>query len=401
MPPRRLEFGSLSMSRVSVGSGLTLNPGFEGVFVLTAAGPCGTVPGIVPVYENHLDAANSTTFFRTSRKPFRGAAVVTGPADPSRVRLFDAHPGTADLRQEVLAGLAARPRSIPPKFFYDERGSALFDRICELPEYYQTRTEMGILQHALPELGQLLGAECMLVELGSGASKKVRLLLERLRPSAYVGVDISKEFLLTSTQALARDYPWLEVHAACVDFSAGLAIPHRDHAVHKVAFYPGSSIGNFGPDEAVHLLTDVAELVGEDGHLLIGVDLKKPVGILDAAYNDAAGVTAEFNLNLLHRIAGELDTDLDPDTFEHYAFYNPLAGRIEMHLISRLRQSLRVEDQTFLFGAGEGIHTENSYKYTVAEFAELALRAGFYQQQVWLDDEALFSVQLLQHRPRG
>ena len=387
------------MSRLCVGLRLVLNPGFEGVFVLTAAGPCGTVPAIAWSERNIIDAEFSLPFFGTSGKPSTGSAVVTDPVDPTNVRLFDAHPGTADLRQEVLAGLAACPRAIPPKFFYDERGSALFDQICELPEYYQTRTEMRILQHALPELGRLLGSECMLVELGSGASKKVRLLLERLRPSAYVGVDISKEFLLSSTRALARDYPWLEVHAACVDFSAGLEIPHREHDAHKVAFYPGSSIGNFGPDEAVHLLKDVAEMVGEGGHLLIGVDLKKPVSILDAAYNDAAGVTAEFNLNLLRRIRSELETDLDPDTFEHYAFYNPLAGRIEMHLMSRLEQRVRIEGQIFPFGAGEGIHTENSYKYTVGEFGELALLAGFRQQEVWLDDDALFSVQLLQQAP--
>ena len=316
--------------------------------------------------------------------------------NPPGVELFDAHPGTADLRREVLDGFSAAPRAIPPKFFYDERGSELFDQICELPEYYQTRTETAILQRALPELAELIGAECLLVELGSGASKKVRLLLEQLRPSAYVGVDISKEFLLTSTQALARDYPWLEVHAACVDFSAGLEIPHRDLSAHKVGFFPGSSIGNFDPDDAVHLMADVGEMVGPDGHFLIGVDLKKPVGVLNAAYNDAVGVTAAFNLNLLRRIRSELDTDLDPDTFEHYAFYSPLPGRIEMHLISRLRQQIRIEDRTYSFEPGEGIHTENSYKYTVKEFGELAMRAGFRQQAVWLDDDALFSVQLLQ-----
>ena len=254
--------------------------------------------------------------------------------NPPGVELFDAHPGVADLRREVLDGLSAEPRAIPPKFFYDERGSELFDQICELPEYYQTRTETEILQRALPELAELIGAECLLVELGSGASKKVRLLLEQLRPSAYVGVDISKEFLLTSTQALARDYPWLEVHAACVDFSAGLEIPHGDLSAHKVGFFPGSSIGNFDPDDAVRLMADVGDMVGRDGHFLIGVDLKKPVGVLNAAYNDAVGVTAAFNLNLLRRIRSELDTDLDPDTFEHYAFYSPLPGRIEMHPVS-------------------------------------------------------------------
>ena len=313
--------------------------------------------------------------------------------------LYDAHPGMAVLRREVLAGLAARPRVIPPKFFYDERGSELFDRICEQPEYYQTRTEMVILQHALPELVELIGTECLLVELGSGASKKVRLLLEALRPNGYVGVDISKEFLLSSTQTLARDYPWLEVHAACVDFSAGLDIPQCDLSAHKMVFYPGSSIGNFAPDDAVRLLGDIAQLVGENGHLLIGVDLKKPASVLHAAYNDAAGVTAAFNLNLLRRIRRELDTNLDPDSFEHYAFYNPLEGRIEMHLISRLHQELRVEDQRFVFEPGQGIHTENSYKYTVAEFAGLASQAGFRQQAVWQDEQALFSVQLLQYCP--
>lgn len=315
------------------------------------------------------------------------------------VKLHDAHPGVGDLRREVLDGLSARPRVIPPKFFYDERGSALFDRICELPEYYQTRTEMVILRRALPELVKLTGAECMLVELGSGASRKVRLLLEGLRPSAYVGVDISKEFLLSSTRALAQDFPWLEVHAACVDFSTGLEIPHCDTPVHKLAFYPGSSIGNFDPDDAVCLLADVGSMVGRGGHLLIGVDLKKPVGLLHAAYNDAAGITAEFNLNLLRRIRSELDTDLDPDNFEHYAFYSPLPGRIEMHLISRVRHEVRIEDRTFAFEPGEGIHTENSYKYTVGEFGDLATRAGFRQQSVWQDDAALFSVQLMQYMP--
>ena len=312
------------------------------------------------------------------------------------VNFYDAHPGVADLRREVLAGLGARPRALSPKFFYDERGSELFDRICDLPEYYQTRTEMAILRSALRDLVGLIGAECLLVELGSGASKKVRLLLEELRPSGYVGVDISKEFLLSSTRTLASDYPWLEVHAACVDFSRGLQIPQCDPAAHKVAFFPGSSIGNFDPDDAVHLMRDVAELVGEGGHLLVGVDLKKPVSLLNAAYNDAAGVTAAFNLNLLERIRAELDSDVEPSSFDHYAFYNPLPGRVEMHLISRIDQVVNIEGRAFEFAAGEGIHTENSYKYTVREFGALAARAGFRQQAVWTDDQDLFSVQLLQ-----
>ena len=317
------------------------------------------------------------------------------------VRFHDAHPGIADLRQEVLAGLAARPRAIPAKFFYDERGSGLFDQICELPEYYQTRTEMAILRDALPELLDHIGKECTLIELGSGASKKVRLLLEALRPSGYVGVDISKEFLLTSTHTLAHDYPWLEVHAVCVDFSSGLEIPYCDDAAHNVAFFPGSSIGNFDPDDAVDLLSDIGMMVGQGGHLLIGVDLKKSVARLNAAYNDSAGVTAAFNLNLLQRIRNELDSDIDPENFEHYAFYNPGAGRIEMHLISRVSQIVHVDGKRFAFEVGESLHTENSYKYTVAEFDGLANRAGFRRQALWLDDEGLFSVHLLRFGSRG
>jgi dimethylhistidine N-methyltransferase len=312
------------------------------------------------------------------------------------INFYDAHPGTGDLRREVMRGLAATPKAIPPKFFYDRRGSELFDAICELPEYYQTRTEMGILRRCVEELVERIGSECLLVELGSGASKKVRLLLEQLRPSGYLGVDISKEFLLASTRKLALDYPWLEVHAACVDFSKALDIPHCEAPGHKVAFFPGSSIGNFDPGAAVRLLRGIADMVGPGGHLLIGVDLKKDIATLNAAYNDAQGVTAAFNRNLLERIREELDCDLDPQGFEHYAFYNPLVGRIEMHLVSPEAQSIRVEEQWFEFHAGEGIHTENSYKYTLDGFGELAARAGFRQETVWTDDRGLFSVQLLE-----
>jgi dimethylhistidine N-methyltransferase len=315
------------------------------------------------------------------------------------ISFYDAHPGDVSLRDEVLSGFSLQPRMLPPKFFYDERGSVLFDRICEQPEYYQTRTEMVILRSALPDLVRFIGAECLLVELGSGASRKVRLLLEELRPSGYMGVDISREFLLSSTELLARDYPWLEVHAACVDFSHRLAIPHVDDTMHKVAFYPGSSIGNFDPDDAQRLLGDIGQLVGPGGHLLIGVDLKKDVATLNAAYNDAAGITAEFNLNLLRRIRTELDSDIDVASFDHYAFYNPLLGRIEMHLISRCRQRVRIEGQAFDFARGEGIHTENSYKYTESEFADLAAGAGFRPEAQWRDAEDLFSVQLLRFEP--
>jgi dimethylhistidine N-methyltransferase len=315
------------------------------------------------------------------------------------INFYDAHPGGCSLRDEVIAGFSRRPRMLPPKFFYDERGSVLFDRICEQPEYYQTRTEMVILRSALPDLVRLVGTECLLVELGSGASRKVRLLLEGLRPSGYMGVDISKEFLLSSTGLLARDYPWLEVHAACVDFSHRLAVPHVDDKMHKVAFYPGSSIGNFDPDDAQRLLGDIGQMVGPGGRLLIGIDLKKDVDTLNAAYNDAAGITAEFNLNLLRRIRTELNSDINEASFYHYAFYNPLLGRIEMHLISRCTQRVRIEGHEFDFEHGEGIHTENSYKYTVNGFADLAAGAGFRPEARWSDPAGLFSVQLLRFEP--
>ena len=312
------------------------------------------------------------------------------------IKFYDAHPGTDDLRREVLTGLAARPKAIPPKFFYDQRGSELFDAICDLPEYYQTRTEMGILRDCVTELVEHIGPDCLLVELGSGASRKVRLLLEQLRPSGYLGVDISKDFLLRSTRLLAKDYPWLDVHAACVDFSHTLDVPHCAAYGHKVTFFPGSSIGNFDPEDAVNLLRRIAEMMDRDGQLLIGVDLKKDARILNAAYNDAAGITARFNLNLLNRIRDELDSTIDPDAFEHDAFYDPDQGRIEMHLVSRHSQSVRVEDTVFEFSEGETIHTENSYKYTIEEFAELAAAAGFRQRRVWTDASRLFSVQLLE-----
>lgn len=311
------------------------------------------------------------------------------------IKFYDAHPGTHDLKREVISGLTHTPKTIPPKFFYDRRGSELFDAICELPEYYQTRTEMDILRNCTAELVNHIGPDCLLVELGSGASKKVRLLLEQLRPSSYLGIDISKEFLLSSTQTLASDYPWLDVRAACVDFSRTLDIPHCKTFEHKVAFFPGSSIGNFDPEDAIDLLQRIAQMMNMNGYLLIGVDLKKDILTLNSAYNDAAGVTAEFNMNLLARIRDELDSNIDPGAFSHHAFYNPDQGRIEMHLVSTQHQQIRIDDHVFELSAGESIHTENSYKFTIEEFAELASAAGFIQQQVWTDEADLFSVQLL------
>jgi dimethylhistidine N-methyltransferase len=315
--------------------------------------------------------------------------------NPRAVRFYDEAPELADFREEVLRGLGERPRRIAPKFFYDQRGSALFEEICRVPEYYLTRTEMGILRACAREVAALAGRRCTLIELGSGSSRKVRLMLEMLRPAAYLGIDISREFLLQATRGLARDYPWLDVHAACADLCKPLSVSGLPAHGRRLAFYPGSSIGNFEPPQARALLDGLRPLLGADGALLIGVDLKKDAAVLNAAYNDAAGMTAAFNLNLLTRLRRELGADVKLSAFAHRAFYNDAAGRIEMHLVSRSAQRLRVAGAHFDFASGESIHTENSYKYAIEEFAALAHAAGYATKRTWTDAEALFSVHYL------
>ena len=303
------------------------------------------------------------------------------------------------LRDEALAGFAASPKRISPKFFYDRRGSELFEQICLQPEYYVTRTEEQILADAANDILEIAGPQTDLIELGSGASRKVRLLLEGLRPVSYLGIDISEDFLLTSTQRLAADYPWLEVHAACADFSDELKLPDDFTLHHPLVFFPGSSIGNFTPLEARKLLGHLHEILPPGGGVLIGVDLVKDRSVLEAAYNDRAHVTAAFNLNLLQRIRQELDSDIDPSRFAHQAFFNEQDSRIEMHLISREAQDVTIEGQRFHFDAGESLHTENSYKYTLQSFANLAHTAGFDCSGQWTDAQELFSVHYLQRHP--
>lgn len=317
------------------------------------------------------------------------------------VRFHDEHPAPATMLEEVLQGLAARPRRIAPKFFYDERGSRLFDAICELPEYYLTRAEMGILESCADEVARLTGPETTLIELGSGASRKIRLLLEAMRPRRYLGIDISREFLRQSVEHLAQDYPWLEMHAACADFMQDLELPEGAGEGKKLAFFPGSTIGNFEPHEALAFLQRVRRLVQPDGALLIGVDLKKDPALLNAAYNDSTGITAQFNLNLLQRLREELGAEVNPRGFRHRAFYNAARGRIEMHLVSHCAQDIRLHGQRFHFEPGDGIHTENSYKYSLDEFHALARGAGLRPRQVWLDAAHLFSVHYLSIVPRS
>ncbi len=311
------------------------------------------------------------------------------------VRFYDEAPEVADFRDEVLRGLGAHPKRIAPKFFYDRRGSALFEEICRLPEYYLTRGEIGILRACAREVAGLAGPDSVLIELGSGASRKVRLLLEALRPDAYLAVDISREFLLQATRKLAHDYPWLEVHAACADLCRPFSVSGLPQAGRRLAFYPGSSIGNFEPEEARAFMRGLRPLLGPDGALLIGVDLKKDPAVLHAAYNDVTGVTAMFNLNLLVRLRRELNAEFDLAAFAHDAFYNEAAGRIEMHLVSRKAQRVRVDGRYFIFARDESIHTENSYKYTVTEFHALACAAGYAIERTWTDPNEMFSVHYL------
>jgi dimethylhistidine N-methyltransferase len=303
----------------------------------------------------------------------------------------------SSFRADVLAGLAAPHKEIPCKYFYDEAGSDLFEQICGLTEYYLTRAELAIMQRHAAAMANVLGQGCLLIEYGSGSSLKTRYVLDHLvTPAAYVPVDISSGPLASSARLLARRYPNLDIRPLCADFARDLQLPCScPPARRRVVYFPGSTIGNFTPDEAALLLAQTAQLCGPRGALLLGVDLKKDPQVLHAAYNDAAGVTAAFNLNLLARVNRELGADFDLGRFAHYAFYQPREGRIEMHLLSRVAQRVRVAGQSFSFAAGESIRTEYSYKYSVADLQQLAATGGFQLDRVWYDDERAFGVAYL------
>jgi dimethylhistidine N-methyltransferase len=295
---------------------------------------------------------------------------------------------------DVLDGPARPQKSIPPKYFYDERGSKLFEAICELPEYYPTRTEMAIMKRCIGEVVRLLGPDTQLVEFGSGAGVKTRLMIEHLEPSLYVPVEIAEGALREACAELTRRFPWLNINAVVADFARPLKLPEFIGMPirRKVVYFPGSTIGNFTPEEAGRFLANVREIVGSGGILVIGVDLKKEKAVLDAAYDDAQGVTAAFNLNLLARINRELGGDFQLKRFRHKAFYDEAQGRIEMHLESLYRQYVHVAGRRFDFRAGETIHTEISCKYTIEEFGRLAAGARFHAEAVWTDPANLFAV---------
>ncbi|MEL6063924.1 MULTISPECIES: L-histidine N(alpha)-methyltransferase [unclassified Methylobacterium] len=308
----------------------------------------------------------------------------------------DAQPVAPDFLDDVRAGLSRPQKALSPKYFYDAAGSDLFEKITRLPEYYPTRTEIGILDGRGPEIAALLPAGAALVEFGSGSTVKLRRLLRHLdKLAAYVPVDVSGEFLCAQAETLSADFPHLRVEPVVADFTRDFDLPENLAGLPRAGFFPGSTIGNFEPEEAEALLARFGRILGSGAHMIVGVDLVKDAATLETAYDDAEGVTAAFNLNLLTRINRELAGRFDLDAFAHRAVFNRQASRIEMHLVARDAQDVAVGSDTFAFAAGETIHTESSYKYTVETFRALAERAGWRWIQVWTDADGLFSVHAL------
>jgi L-histidine Nalpha-methyltransferase len=313
--------------------------------------------------------------------------------NPARKTQHIAPPHDDALAADVVAGLSAARKSLPAKYFYDAEGSRLFDLICDLPEYYPTCTETGILADHAGHIAKLAGREVALVEFGSGSSAKVRLLLDALEDAAaYVPIDISAEHMMDASAALRADYPGLDILPVAGDFTRPIALPASIEGKRRVGFFPGSTIGNFTREEAGAFMTGAAETLGPEALFVVGVDLRKDRATLEAAYNDAQGVTARFNLNMLTRLNRELSGGFDLSAFRHRAFYDEDLGRIEMHLESRRRQTVTVAGHSFVFAEGETIHTENSYKYAPEEFERLAADAGWRRRDLLTDKHALFAV---------
>jgi dimethylhistidine N-methyltransferase len=303
--------------------------------------------------------------------------------------------------RDVIAGLTARPKRLAPKYFYDQAGAKLFEQITELPEYYLTRCELAILREHAGDIARLLPERTALVEFGSGASRKVRILLDAAPAiAAYVPVDISSEMLFSEAAKLERDYPQVEVLPVDADFTKPFSLPQAVAGLPRTGFFPGSTIGNFEPHDGSSFLRHAGRMLGPDAILIIGIDLIKDPAIFNAAYDDDQGVTKKFNLNLLARINRELGADLDIEAFCHQAFYNTERHRVEMHLASRKRQKARVRGRVIEFRAGETIHTENSYKFTIESFGALARGSGWTPVGTWTDEECKFCVQALRMTDR-
>ena len=313
--------------------------------------------------------------------------------------LHDISTADEEFLADAVEGLSSKPqKTMPAKYLYDKRGSELFDDICELDAYYPTRTELGIMKQHAGDMADAIGPQALLVEYGSGSSMKTSTLLHALNQlTGYVPMDISGEHLEEAAQRIAIEFPNLPVYPVCADFTQPFDLPTIEGMVRRrVAYFPGSTIGNFTKEQAVSVLTHICELMGAGGGLLIGVDLEKDPDVLKRAYDDDQGVTAEFNLNLLDRMNRELDANFDRDAFEHEAKYNEEKRRIEMHLVTDKPQKVRLDHTEIEFSPGESIHTENSHKFTEDSFAELAAQAGFKLVKVWKDDRAYFSVMYLE-----
>jgi dimethylhistidine N-methyltransferase len=320
------------------------------------------------------------------------------PSRPGAVAaFFDLHAEADRFLEEVTEGLSRPRKALPPKYFYDERGAELFEAICGLPEYYLTRAELAIMAGHAGEMARHLGPGCAVIEYGSGSGRKTRLLLKALAPVAYAPIDISRSQLQVTAKEIAAEFPGLPVTAVCADYSSALELPRLAGTPprRRVVYFPGSTIGNLAPAEAARFLANACRLAGPGGGMLVGVDLKKDAAQLNAAYNDARGITARFNLNVLARINRELGADFDLAAFRHHAFYNETKGRIEMHLVSLRDQRVRVGRAQFAFRGGETIHTENSYKYSVDELQAMASGAGFRPERCWTDAESRFAVHYL------
>lgn len=301
----------------------------------------------------------------------------------------------AAFAQDVIAGLSQHPKQLPPKYFYDEAGSKLFEQITLLPEYYPTRTELRILRDRGREIAGAIPQGAALVEFGAGATTKVRLMLHSCSFGAYVPVDISGDFLNDQAHELRRDFPNLAVYPVTADFTKPFALPPEVGHMPKVGFFPGSTIGNFDPHEACAFLRSARAILGDGAAMIVGVDLEKDEQVLRSAYNDADGVTGKFNSNVLVRINRELGGNFDLSSFVHRAIYNRERHRIEMHLISKKAQTVRLLGHSFAFRAGETIHTESSYKYSVDRFMALARGSGWSPQEIWTDPDQMFSVYAL------
>jgi L-histidine Nalpha-methyltransferase len=312
--------------------------------------------------------------------------------------LADAHlpdEQTSVFARDAIGDLSQQPKRLSPKYFYDATGSELFEAITRLPEYYPTRTELGILRDRGGEIAAIVPDGAALIEFGAGATTKVRLLLEKSAFAAYVPVDISGDFLHAQAATLRKDFPDLAVYPVAADFTAPFALPAEIAGMPKVGFFPGSTIGNFEPHEASRFLRSAREILGHGAQMIVGADLEKDERVLYDAYNDAAGVTARFNLNVLVRMNRELGGNFDLSAFTHRAIYNRERHRIEMHLISKKQQAVRMLGTSFSFRPGESIHTENSYKYSIERFAALAGGAGWQVRESWTDAKAMFSVHAL------